>query len=508
MCVRSPCYNGRRMLQDLDLRRQAIAAAVFTAFTIALVVAVRRETGAAYTYPLDDTYIHTALARNLIEHHTWGINPGEFANASTSPVWTVLVAIAGGIVGWSRAPLLLGVLAGILVLATSERFARAHDADGARTSGVLAAVLFLTPLPFLAAMGLEHILHLGLALAFVVEMIGGGPVRPRAYLLAAVLPLVRPESLFLVGAAVLVRATISIREAGLVAACGLAPFALFCAGSLAMGGLVLPNSVLMKSGLTGGGTKLDLVTKNLSEGSALIALVVAAATGFSGRPLLQRSAALFVATSILQLLLGGIGWVYRYEAWLVGWGVVLAVSTLTVSSARWAQAAAMATVLAVPTVRAFFAWTEFVPQAMGTHLGDRQIAELVGRARWPGPVAVHDIGIIRTITDNPIIDVAGIATTEIAKLHLAHELSPESFGRIVAEGGADLAIVDTRWMAGTMPPSWVEVGTITFPITHGRTSAYGFWATRPEAIDAVRRTLIEQCPEVDSRSRCELIPGR
>jgi hypothetical protein len=494
------------MLQDLDLRRQAIAAAVFVALTIALVVAVRQETGAAYTYPLDDTYIHTALARNLIESHTWGINPGEFANASTSPVWTVLIAIAGGIIGWSRAPLLLGVIAGIMVLLDTERFARAHGAGPTRTNATLAAVLFLTPLPFLAAMGLEHILHLSLALAFVVEMIGER-VRPRAYLLAAVLPLVRPESLFLVGAAVLVRATISIREGGLVAACGLAPFALFCGGSLAMGGLVLPNSVLMKSGLTGGGTKLDLISRNLSEGWAVVALVGAAAAGFSGRPVLQRSAAMFVATSVLQLVLGGIGWVYRYEAWLVGWGIALAVSTLAVDSARWAQAAAIATVLAVPSVRAFFAWTEFVPQALGTHLGDRQIAELVGRARWPGPVAVHDIGIIRTITDNRIIDVAGIATTEIAKLHLAHELSPEWFGRIVAEGHADLAIVDTNWMAGNMPPGWVEVGTITFPITHGRTAAYGFWATRPEAVDAVRRTLVEQCPEVDSRSKCELAPA-
>ena len=52
-----------------------------------------------------------------------------------------------------------------------------------------------------------------------------------------------------------------------------------------------------------------------------------------------------------------------------------------------------------------------------------------------------------------------------------------------------------------------ELGTITFPITHGRTSAYGFWATRPEAVEAVRRTLVEQCPAVDSRSKCELAPG-
>jgi hypothetical protein len=239
----------------------------------------------------------------------------------------------------------------------------------------------------------------------------------------------------------------------------------------------------------------------------VVALVAAAAAAFSGRPLLQRSAALFVATSILQLLLGAVGWVYRYEAWLVGWGVVLAVSTLGAGGARWAQAAAIATVLAVPAVRAVFAWREFVPQAMGTHLGDRQIAELVERARWRGPVAAHDIGILRTITDNPVVDVAGIATTEITRLHLAHQLGPESFGRVVADGGADLAIVDTQWMAGNMPPGWVEVGTLTFPITHGRTLAYGFWATRPDAVDAVRRAMIEQCPEVDARSKCEIGPG-
>lgn len=306
----------------------------------------------------------------------------------------------------------------------------------------------------------------------------------------------------------LVRATLSIREAALVAACGVAPFALFCVGSLAMGGLVLPNSVLMKSGLTGGGTKLDLVWKNLSEGSAVVALVGAAAAGLAGGPVLQQSTALFLATSLAQLLVGGIGWVYRYEAWLVGWGVVLVVSSLAAGSALWVRVAAIAAVLVAPTVRAVFAWKEFVPQALGTHLGDRQIAELVGRARWQGPVAVHDIGILRTITDNPIVDVAGIATTEIARLHLAHELSPAWFGKIVAEGGAELAIVDTRWMAGDMPEGWVEVGTMTFPITLGRTLAYGFWATTPAAVDDVRTMMVEHCPEVDSRSKCEVAPAR
>ena len=46
------------------------------------------------TYPLDDTYIHMAIARNVAQSGTWGINAGEFAPASSSPLWTVILAPA------------------------------------------------------------------------------------------------------------------------------------------------------------------------------------------------------------------------------------------------------------------------------------------------------------------------------------------------------------------------------------------------------------------------------
>ena len=41
-------------------------------------------------YPgADDAFIHAAVIQMLCDHHTWGINPGEYVNMSTSPLFTV-----------------------------------------------------------------------------------------------------------------------------------------------------------------------------------------------------------------------------------------------------------------------------------------------------------------------------------------------------------------------------------------------------------------------------------
>ena len=41
----------------------------------------------AFTYPLDDAYIHLALARNIAENGTWGIEKGVPVFASSSPLY-------------------------------------------------------------------------------------------------------------------------------------------------------------------------------------------------------------------------------------------------------------------------------------------------------------------------------------------------------------------------------------------------------------------------------------
>src|SRR5271167_2084671 len=51
-----------------------------------------RHTNGMLIYPLDDTFIHMAVARNLSMHHNWGINPFQFGSASSSLLYTLLLS--------------------------------------------------------------------------------------------------------------------------------------------------------------------------------------------------------------------------------------------------------------------------------------------------------------------------------------------------------------------------------------------------------------------------------
>src|SRR5690606_29085030 len=105
----------------------ALVAAPVLVLAVALPLTAARDTDGLIFYPLDDTYIHMALARHRIESGIWGINPDEFAFASSSPLWTFLLALAFRILGihvWL--PLALNVLLGAGCVAIALRLVGPH----------------------------------------------------------------------------------------------------------------------------------------------------------------------------------------------------------------------------------------------------------------------------------------------------------------------------------------------------------------------------------------------
>src|SRR4029453_12096 len=70
----------------------AVGIGLYLALTALLLWIGIRQTGHAFVYAQDDPYIHLSLARTLADHGVWGLRADQFASASSSPLWTLLLA--------------------------------------------------------------------------------------------------------------------------------------------------------------------------------------------------------------------------------------------------------------------------------------------------------------------------------------------------------------------------------------------------------------------------------
>src|SRR5438552_9784183 len=126
------------------------AAAIYLAAVAAVVaISVRRNDG-RFVYPLDDTYIHMAIAKHAALDHVWGVTPYAFTSSTSSPLWTLLLAATYAVVGvGTLSPLVWNAVAAILAIATTDRWLRARGARPTVVFALLMALVFGAALPTL-----------------------------------------------------------------------------------------------------------------------------------------------------------------------------------------------------------------------------------------------------------------------------------------------------------------------------------------------------------------------
>lgn len=154
-------------------------------------------------FPLDDAWIHLVYARNLLSGHGLAYNPGELEAGLSSPLWTLLIT---PLLALSSTPAMaagcIKALGVTLSAATAMLLSRTLLSLGTRPSVALVAALasVLDPFSMLAALsGMEVSLASCLLMWLVFAM--ARRQRGEALIAMTLLPLARPEALFVVFAA-------------------------------------------------------------------------------------------------------------------------------------------------------------------------------------------------------------------------------------------------------------------------------------------------------------------
>jgi hypothetical protein len=466
----------------------------------------RLRLGAPFTYALDDAYIHMAMAANLSNHGVYGVTAHAFTSSSSSPLWTVLLALVYKVFGVSElAPMWLNLVCGFLTLYAAWLLIGklAPDRTGMRLAGMLALV-FLIPLPALILSGMETTLQIFFTLVFVSAGVAalqassadsfhrpGSFHRPDSLLLGLgiLFGAVRYESLALVGLVcflLLLRRRTALALA--LAACALLPTVIYGLISVSHGWWFFPNSVLVKvyEPVQNIPQALYLLFKRAElmwTLSYLRVLWIGVAAGLlvewkwpAREPGVTSTfrwlVVLFLPALAAQVLLGHLNWFYRYEAYVLALGIVMLAGLWGEWLYRFQPRSYRGWMYLILVVAGlFFAFPlwergykaqQEIPVAM-TNIYDQQIqmARFVKRYYAGGCVAINDIGAVSFMGDACVIDLAGLATQETALASIENRPLRPVFEQLVRERQARLVMIYTTWFPGEIPSEWVEVGSWT-----------------------------------------------
>jgi hypothetical protein len=443
-------------------------------------------------FPLDDSWIHLQFARNLAAGHGLSYNPGELVTGSTAPLWTALLAplflLPGNVLAWTK---LLGIAFHAAGVAATWRLA--WELGLGRGLAGLAAVLTLTTswLVWSALSGMEVPLFVFLSLWGILLHLRERerPEQPPLSMaVLAVAALARPEGLLLLVLALFDRALLFDREGEdgqliwrrpalrpILIGAALAALALI--GPLLFyrwaGGSFLPTTFAAK------GADARRLVPNLSyvhtvigvwlrsqpflallAGAGLVALLSRLGT--------RRDRGLLPALWVVGLplayslmapsptrLMGNFG---RYYFPLLPVVIVLGILGLE-PAARALRRTPLGAILAAALLA-----TALWGFAQGAVRYARNVANVedsdVKIARWlaervpPDAVlAVNDIGAIKFLLPNRVIDLAAIASpeirTEVSRIMATTGMPWQAaMAEAIARRRPDYVVVFPKWLSG------------------------------------------------------------
>lgn len=466
-----------------------------------------------FEYPLDDVYIHLAVASN-IALGGYGVNAGEPAAAASSILYPFLLLPFPGTGVQRLLPLFWNALA---VAGAGWVWGRIVLGAGlAGATGAVAAVAgpVLLNIPGVGFTGMEASLHLMASLLVVLGLwraLSGQGVAAWFVAAAIAAPLLRYEglALSLLSAGTLFlhgqrRAALSI---ALGAAGGVAAFGLFL---VSLGLDPLPSSVLVKTaglaatGDPATGLLVGLIVNLMTPAGALLGLlVVAVAVALLAVPGLRRDAAGKVlavawAAALAHLVFGQIGWMHRYEPYAIASlaaAVLLAGTAAGARVGRRLRALALVSIAAAGIVYLPKLWLSYTWAPRAIHLQQGQMARLA-QGYLAEPVAVNDLGRVAWGNPSPVLDLWGLASAEARIARLGPAPAAGWAGVLTDRHGVRVAMIYDQWIGAGIGPSWRRVATLSLDPARGATAGteVAIYATDPAFVADLRARLAAFAP--------------
>ncbi|MBX7056531.1 MAG: hypothetical protein K1X75_00605 [Leptospirales bacterium] len=443
--------------------------------------------GDHFYYGLDDPYIHLSIARNILSG-VWGLNANQAAGASSSPLWTVLMAGASALSPNLAlyAPLAINLLLLVSALHLLQQalvvFAPAYSSVK-RFWWLLFFCLAMPAAPLIAG-GMEHMLQINVAilmLAVAIRLLQGDSavLLLRCSPLIAVLGLVRPEFSFMISGLALLL-LLRKRWTGAIVICAIAVVGplLYAALASLQGLPLIPAPLLLKTEAEIPGRPIFsfifrvvasvILAPHITLPAVLqVVLLRRPLPGVATDPRVRDLRFLYLLLFVQHICFARLHWFFRYEAYLALFGAFLCALDLLFwlygnnqGLPRRRVAAALLSLsflaLAVRGVYALYC----------TPLAIRDIALQQGvftrfAARYYAgrTVVANDVGLLAYSGRVRILDSYGLANTEIAESKRRGQYNSAQLESQARREQAAFAVIYPEWLKsyGGTPASWSPV---------------------------------------------------
>jgi hypothetical protein len=467
--------------------------AIYLLLSVWFLVSALHQTHGSQVFLTDDAYIHASLAKNLVLHGVLSVSPPDYSSCASSIIWPPLLAacfVLFGIHLWII--LALNVVFSLASLWVADRLI--EELAGQGFLKTRAFVLFLlvvaASLVVQTFVGLEHnlqILTVLLLLRAAVRVLAGetgGRVTLCVYGVLAVM--CRYEAVF---AIMLIFVCLCWQRKfvlGIVLSVVSAmPVLAASAYGLSKGALLFPNSLLLKSTAAHKWRLFpsidwpgDYPVFLLVSGGALlvVCLLIVLAQLFGSKSLrlpdkLRMFLYLVTALMLMHFQFARTGWVLSYEAYLVALALIVCACAFIVYARNQESSAErrnmilvyVAMVLVLVGVRIYQCDLDLRKGFRQIYFQQFQMARFLAEYYPNAPVAINDIGLIAYYQPRKIIDVYGLASTEITKLKLYGGFDAEALARIADTNSVPVALVYRETLGAALPPQWKLAGEWKLP---------------------------------------------